>query len=85
MFDYRFTKTSLRCFKKLPKDIQLRIIGKLDYFCQQSDPLDFAEPLTQSSLGEYRFRVGDWRVVFDLEGEILIIHDIGNRKDIYRK
>lgn len=84
MFDYQFTKTSLRYFKKLPKDIQIRIIEKLDYFCKQSDPLGFAEPLTQSSLGEYRFRVGDWRITFDLENGILIIHDIGNRKDIYR-
>lgn len=84
MFDYQFTKTSLRRFKKLPKDIQIRIIGKLDYFCAQEDPIDFAEPLTRSNLGEYRFRIGDYRVSFDVEDEILVIHDVDNRKDIYR-
>lgn len=83
MFDYQFTKTALKCFKKLPRDIQLRIVGKLDYYCKQSDPLDFAQPLTQSNLGQYRFRIGDYRLTFDLEGEILVIHDVGNRKDIY--
>ena len=84
MFDYQFTKTSLKHFKKLPKDIQIRIIKKLDYFCEQEDPLDFAEPLTRSDLGQYRFRIGDYRAVFDLEDEILVIHEVDNRKDIYR-
>lgn len=84
MFDYQFTKTSLKRFKKLPKDIQIRIINKLDYFCGQDDPLNFAEPLTRSDLGQYRFRIGDYRVAFDLEDEILVILDVDNRKDIYR-
>lgn len=84
MFDYQFTKTSLKRFKKLPKDIQLRITDKLDYFCSQEDPLDFAEPLTRSDLGQYRFRIGDYRVAFDLEDEILVIHDIDHRKDAYK-
>lgn len=85
MFDYQFTKTSLKRFKKLPKDIQIRIIKKVDYFCDQGDPLSFAEPLTKNDLGQYRFRIGDYRVVFDLEDEILVIHDVDNRKDIYRR
>lgn len=84
MFDYQFTKTSLRRFKKLPKDIQVRIIKKLDYFCTQDDPIDFAEVLTDSRVGTYRFRIGDYRVAFDVEGEILVIHDVDHRKNIYR-
>lgn len=84
MFDYQFTKTSLKRFKKLHKDIQIRIIEKLDFFCAQDDPVDFAEPLTRSDLGQYRFRIGDYRVSFDVENEILVILDIDHRKDIYR-
>lgn len=84
MFDYQFTKTSLKRFKKLPKDIQIRIIKKLDFFCAQDDPVDFAEPLTKSDLGQYRFRIGDYRISFDVENEILIIHDVNHRKNIYR-
>lgn len=84
MFDYQFTKTSFRHFKKLPKDTQIRIIGKLDYFCKQENPLDFAEPLIRSDLGQFRFRIGDYRLAFDLEDEILVIHEVDHRKDIYR-
>lgn len=84
MFDYQFTKTSLKSLKKLHKDIQIRIIEKLDFFCAQDDPVDFAEPLTRSDLGQYRFRIGDYRVSFDVENETLVILDIDHRKDIYK-
>lgn len=84
MFDYQFTKTSLKRFQKLPKDIQIRIIEKLDYFCSREDPLSFAEILTRSNLGSYRFRIGDYRVAFDVEGENFVIHGVDHRKDIYR-
>ena len=46
--------------------------------------MDFAEPLTRSDLGQYRFRIGDYRLAFDVEDEILVIHDVDHRKDIYR-
>ena len=84
MFDYQFTKASLKRFKKLPKIVQIRLLSKLDYFCNQNDPLDFAEPLTKSNLGQYRFRIGDYRVAFDVEGENLVIHEVDHRKEVYR-
>lgn len=84
MSDYQFTKISLKHFQKLPKEVQIRIIKKLDYFCLQENPLEFAEPLIKSSLGEYRFRIGDYRVSFDIENDLLIIHDVDHRKNIYQ-
>ncbi len=40
--------------------------------------------MTDSSLGSYRFRVGDYRVIFDLEGEEIVVLRVGHRKEIYR-
>jgi mRNA interferase RelE/StbE len=48
------------------------------------DPLRHAIKLTASEIGEYRFRVGDYRIVFDLEHDSLLILAVGHRKDIYR-
>lgn len=84
MFNYQFTRTSLKKLKRFPKDIQERIIKKLDYFCSQDDPLRFADSLTRSDLGQHRFRIGEYRVVFDVERNTLVIHDVDNKKDIYR-
>ncbi len=33
---------------------------------------------------EYRLRVGDYRLLFELEGTTVIVYSAGNRKDIYR-
>ncbi len=49
------------------------------------DPLNHAERLTESELGSYRFRVGDYRVIFDLEGEEIVVLRVGHRREIYRR
>lgn len=82
---YRFTHRALRLFAKLPRDVQQRIAAKLDWFMAQEDPLSFAEPLTDHAIGEYRFRVGDYRIIFDLDDESnILVLLVGNRRDIYR-
>ncbi len=82
--EYYFKASALKQLKKLSKDSQIRIIKKLDFFCSQDDPVEFAESLVRSELGSYRFRVGDYRVIFDLEDDGLIVLLIGHRRDIYR-
>lgn len=84
MFTYEFTSISRKQLKKLPKDVQIRIIKKLDFFCIQSNPLRFADTLTDISIGHFRFRIGDYRVVFDVEEDVIVIHMIGNRREIYK-
>lgn len=32
----------------------------------------------------YRLRVGDWRVLFEIEGGIVVIYRVLNRRDAYR-
>ncbi|MBI2600505.1 type II toxin-antitoxin system RelE/ParE family toxin [Candidatus Daviesbacteria bacterium] len=89
MFKVRFKATADKKLSKLPKNIQIRIIHKLEFFVQSSDPLLYAEPLTNLKIGTYRFRIGNYRVVFDMveeaEANIIMILDIGHRKDIYRR
>ena len=44
-----------------------------------------AERLTEPELGSYRFRVGDYRVIFDLEGDEIVVLRVGHRREIYRR
>jgi mRNA interferase RelE/StbE len=32
---------------------------------------------------EFRLRVGKYRVIFELLGDVITIYDVGDRKDIY--
>lgn len=86
MYQIKFKASADKRFSKLPKDVQIRIIQKLEFFLSSQDPLIYAEILTNPRIGTYRFRIGDYRVVFDLEDdEIITIVDVDHRKNIYRR
>jgi len=84
MYSYEFKPQAVRDLKKLPKDIQKRIIKKLDYFVSFDNPLVFADHLVNFEIGSYRFRIGDYRVIFDVIDEKIIILTLGHRREVYR-
>jgi mRNA interferase RelE/StbE len=49
-----------------------------------TNPVKFGKPLQYSLKGCRRLRVGDWRVIFQLEGQRVTIVKIGHRREIYR-
>lgn len=81
---YSFKSRAFKQLQKLPREVQIQIIKKVDYFCTQDDPLQFSEPLVRGELGSYRFRIGDYQVIFDLDDEGVVILLVGHRKAIYR-
>jgi mRNA interferase RelE/StbE len=82
-FNLVYTKRAIRDVRKLEAPIKLRIGKALLRF--QEDPLKYSEKITDPKLGSYRLRIGDYRVIFDLEGEDIVILRIGHRRDIYRR
>ncbi len=81
---YDFKGNSIKEFSKLPREAQLQIKQKLDFYLSAKSPLSFAEHLTDFELGEYRFRIGDYRVAFDVENDTAKILKVGHRRDVYR-
>ena len=77
-----FTRVAWRQWGKLPKGIKTRLDEKLLIYARE--PFRYASKLTDSSIGQYRFRIGDYRIVFDISGEKIIILAVGHRKDIYK-
>ena len=83
--EIRFKASAKKRFDKLPKQIRIRLVEKLEFFLSQPNPLLYGEILTNPKIGTYRFRIGDYRIVFDLsENNIIMIVDVAHRKDIYR-
>lgn len=81
---YDFKGNSIKEFSKLSRKVQLQLMEKLEFYMSASSPLDFAEHLTDFNLGEYRFRIGDYRVAFDVENDTTKILKVGHRKDVYK-
>lgn len=85
MYAWEFTTEATKDFKKLTPETQKRIVKKLDYFIASGQPLRFADVLINYEIGQYRFRVGDYRIIFDLEVEKIVVLAVDHRKDIYRR
>ncbi len=76
-----YTLRAERDIKKLESKIKDRIGKTLLRYSEE--PLEFAEKLSDSILGEYRFRIGDYRVIFDIEGKEIVVLRVGHRREIY--
>ncbi len=62
---------------------QRRIIKKMRFYAEQDDPLKFAKHLTDYKEGEFRFRVGNNRITFDVKRNTIYVLKIGKRDKIY--
>lgn len=83
----QYTRAAVNDLADLPTITARRIYKKLNWFIEH-EPLDFAKPLHNSSLGQYRFRVGDYRVIFDVDVKgtmtILVVLRVKHRREVYR-
>ena len=77
-----YTRRAIKDIQKLEPKVKSRIGKALLRF--ELDPMGHSKALTSASLGSYRFRVGDYRVIFDLEGDEIVVLRVGHRKEIYR-
>ena len=86
MWSFVFKDVAIENFSKFDKKLQERIINKLDYFCNSWNPLFFAKKLTNSKIWTYRFRIWDYRIIFDIDEnwKIIIIALIWKRWEIYK-
>lgn len=66
----------------LPKTMRARIKKAIEDRLGV-DPVGFGKPLRYSLKGHRRLRVGDYRIVYRIDGNNVIIAAIKHRKDIY--
>jgi mRNA interferase RelE/StbE len=78
-----FTKRAMKDISKLEPEIKEKLGDALRRYGK--DPLNYARKMIDPSLGSYRFRIGDYRVIFDIEGDEIIVLRVGHRKEIYRR
>lgn len=69
--------------RKLPSDVKIKI-QKAIQIKLASDPISVGKPLRQSLKGHRKFRVGDWRIIYRIDKNNIIILKIGHRKEVYQ-
>jgi mRNA interferase RelE/StbE len=79
-----FARSSKKDLGKLDRVVRQRIAQKLQYFLEQEDPLIYARQLVHSNIGTYRFRIGHYRIVFDVDGDTIQVVSVKHRGEVYR-
>lgn len=74
---------TLEKMDKFTKRIIVEWIEKNLVGCK--DPRQHGKPLTANRVGQWRYRVGDYRIIAKIEDErlIILVISIGHRRDIY--
>ena len=79
--DYK--KSVLKDLKKFGKEEASRIMDKIEKDLLKHP--DAIPVLKSQFAGLRKYRFGDYRIIYVLIGEEVIILRIGNRKDVYKK
>jgi mRNA interferase RelE/StbE len=80
-YDIGFKPRAVKDLTSLPKPVQRRIIGKVE---RLRDGLAGEVKRLTDFTPEFRLRVGDYRVLFEVEADRVVIYRILHRKDAYR-
>ena len=80
-----YKEPALKAIQKLTPPIKKRLKLKLEFFINQDNPLGFAKHLTKPADAQYRYRVCNYRILFDVEDKNIVILYVQHRRDVYGK
>ena len=86
-YHVEFTETALKELKKMDRQTVRLILGWIrKNLAGCENPRQHGKGLTANRSGQWRYRVGDYRLLAEIQDDkiiILIVH-IGHRSEIYR-
>lgn len=81
-----YTDRAIRDLRKLDRADAQRIVHKVGRWAASGNPLQGVRKLKAPFEDIYRFRVGDFRVLFEIRGNaasLLLVLRVAHRKDVY--
>ena len=85
-YNVEYTKSALKELAKLDKPVRALIFGWIEknlVGCE--DPRRHGKGLTANRSGQWRYRVGDYRIIADIQEEkvTILVLTAGHRREIY--
>ncbi len=74
-------ESALRDLKKIDKSTAVQILQKVQRLESYPDVSNIKK--LKKHYPPFRYRIGDYRVLFDVEGDVLIVVQIKHRKEAY--
>jgi mRNA interferase RelE/StbE len=83
---FAYASHSLDYLRKIPQKVRKQIVSKIKQLA--FDPYPPTSRLIQGMMnGEervYRIRSGDYRILYVVRGDLVVVLDIDHRKDVYK-
>ncbi|HIB3250219.1 TPA: type II toxin-antitoxin system RelE family toxin [Enterococcus faecium] len=86
-YQVEFEKGAQKALKKMDKYQSLLIMGWIQKnLVNCTDPRQHGKGLAVNRSGEWRYRIGDYRLIADINDETvtILMLEIGHRKNIYK-
>ena len=82
-----YSDQALKSLKKLDKQVQRLIISYMDKIALLEEPRARGKALSANLRGFWRYRVGDYRILCEIQDEkiVICVVDIDHRKNIYKR
>ena len=81
-YNIQYDKKSVKQLKKLDKAIATKILDTIEEYVENPTSKKTVKLKTPFD-GAYRLRVGDYRVVFYVDDDVMLISKIAHRKEVY--
>jgi mRNA interferase RelE/StbE len=84
-YQIKWTNSAKKELKKLDKNIIPRLISAVEELAKNPYPQGVKKLV--NSENNYRIRVGDYRIIYEIKSSVLIIYiiKVGNRQSVYKK
>lgn len=86
-YTVEYTEKAVKSIRKLDPGVRVFIKAWIDKnLVDCEDPRVHGKGLVANRSGKWRYRVGDYRILADIQDEklVILVIDIGHRKDIYQ-
>jgi mRNA interferase RelE/StbE len=79
-YELFYLKDAVASLKRMSPEVSRRIVAKID---RMRNGLPGDVKWLKAFVPNYRLRVGDWRVLFEIDGQAIVIHEIKHRSEAY--
>ena len=83
MLQVEWVKQAAKELDKIDFLIAQRIVSKVNWLSKNFS-FQTPEPLHGSLKGTYKLRVGDYRIIYKLKDDTIVILSVGHRNEIYK-
>lgn len=87
IYTVEYTSKALKSLKKLDKPVLLMIKSWIEKnLVGTTEPRRHGKGLTSNRSGQWRYRVGDYRIIADIEDEklIILVVEVEHRSRVYK-